>query len=839
MDSKTVYLFDGTSLAYRAFYAIRDLSTSTGFPTNAIYGFIRMFLKLYKDFKPEYVAVAFDVGKKTFRNELLKEYKANRKPTPDNFKVQLPYIKKFLECLGITVLEKEGYEADDILGTVAKKLASEGHRVFIVTPDKDMRQLIDEKIAVIAISNKTGLKKIYDLETFRKEYGVDPQQIPDLFGLAGDSIDNIPGVPGIGEKTAKKLIADFGSLEGLYENLDELTPKRKELLKKFKEQAFLSRELAKIDTNVPVDVSLEDLKVKEPEGKCLGEILKELEMKSIVEELKKLFPDIDFGEFDEVERSKQISREEVKRKVQPVDLFSNPEVALIHDVDPIVAVDEGYVKIDFEEIPDFLPERGKIYTFNLKSLYHRMGERIKKFPFVDLSICEYLLNPLQKGYSSKDILQRRLGIMSLDDIKDYAHHTLDTGREILKELKKEGLEKLYREIELPLIYVLYKMEKRGVLFDREYLEGFGRELDEKSKDIEREIFEIAGEEFNLNSPKQLANILFEKLRLKPLKRTKSGYSTDVETLTSLALEGHKIAELLLEYRKLTKLNSTFVKGILKHMDKEGRVHTTFIQTGTATGRLSSAEPNLQNLPVSDEISKKIRYAVTAPEGYTLVWADYSQIELRVLAHLSGDEKLIEAYRKGRDIHTETASHLFGVSPDGVDEKLRRVAKTVNFGIIYGMSPHGLSERLGIPVKEAEEYIERYFEKFPRVKDYIENTLKEAYEKGYVKTIFGRVRPLPELRSSNRNIRNFGERAAVNATIQGSAADIMKLAMVKLYKKLEKLGAYMVLQVHDEIVIEAPEEKAEEIVKTVRETMENVIELLVPLTVDVNVGKHWS
>ena len=837
MDSKTVYLFDGTSLAYRAFYAIRDLSTSTGFPTNAIYGFIRMFLKLYKDFKPEYVAVAFDVGKKTFRNELLKEYKANRKPTPDNFKVQLPYIKKFLECLGVTVLEKEGYEADDILGTVAKKLASEGHRVFIVTPDKDMRQLIDEKIAVIAISNKTGLKKIYDLETFRKEYGVDPQQIPDLFGLAGDSIDNIPGVPGIGEKTAKKLIADFGSLEGLYENLDELTPKRKELLEKFKEQAFLSRELAKIDTNVPVDVSLEDLKVKEPEGKCLGEILKELEMKSIVEELKKLFSDIDFGEFDEVERSKQISREEVKRKVQPVDLFSNPEVALIHDVDPIVAVDEGYVKIDFEEIPDFLPERGKIYTFNLKSLYHRMGERIKKFPFVDLSICEYLLNPLQKGYSSKDILQRRLGIMSLDDIKDYAHHTLNTGREILKELKKEGLEKLYREIELPLIYVLYKMEKRGVLFDREYLEGFGRELDEKSKDIEREIFEIAGEEFNLNSPKQLANILFEKLRLKPLKRTKSGYSTDVETLTSLALEGHKIAELLLEYRKLTKLNSTFVKGILKHMDKEGRVHTTFIQTGTATGRLSSAEPNLQNLPVSDEISKKIRYAVTAPEGYTLVWADYSQIELRVLAHLSGDEKLIEAYRKGRDIHTETASHLFGVSPDGVDEKLRRVAKTVNFGIIYGMSPHGLSERLGIPVKEAEEYIERYFEKFPRVKDYIENTLKEAYEKGYVKTIFGRVRPLPELRSSNRNIRSFGERAAVNATIQGSAADIMKLAMVKLHTKLK--NAYMVLQVHDEIVIEAPEEKAEEIVKTVRETMENVIELLVPLTVDVNVGKHWS
>ncbi|WP_163328128.1 DNA polymerase I [Desulfurobacterium thermolithotrophum] len=836
MSKKTIYLFDGTSLAYRAYYAIKDLSTSKGFPTNAIYGFIRMFLKLYKDFKPNYIAVAFDVGKKTFRSKLLKEYKANRKPTPDSFKLQLPYIKKFLECLGITILEKEGFEADDILGTAAKKFASEGYRVFVVTPDKDMRQLIDEKISVIAI-NKTGQKEIYDLESFKKKYGIEPEQIPDFFGLVGDSVDNIPGVPSVGEKTAQKLIAEFGNLENLYKNLSKLTSKRREVLEKFKEQAFLSRELAKIKKNVPIEISLENLKVKEPQGKCLGEFLKELEMRSIVSELKKLFPSIDFGEFDKFKKSKKLSKEEFKRKIQPADLFSTPEVAVIHDFERVIAINEGYVEVDFKEIEEFLPERGKIYTFDLKSLYHKVGEKLRNFSFIDLSVCEYLLNPLQKNYSSKDILKKRLGVVSLEEVKDYVHYTLDIGKEILNELKKEGLENLYESIEHPLTFVLYKMEKRGVLFDKEYLENFGKELDRKSKEIEKKIFEIAGEEFNLNSPKQLSRVLFEKLKLKPLKKTKSGYSTDVETLTALALKGHKIAEFLLEYRKLTKLNSTFVKGILKHMDEDGRVRTTFIQTGTATGRLSSAEPNLQNLPVSDEISKKIRYAVTAPSGYNLIWADYSQIELRILAHLSQDEKLLEAYRKGRDIHTETASYLFGVSAEEVDEKLRRIAKTVNFGIIYGMSPHGLSERLGISVEEAEKYIERYFEKFPKVKEYIENTLREAYEKGYVKTVFGRKRPLPELKSSNKNIKSFGERAAVNATIQGTAADIMKLAMVKLYEKLK--DAYMVLQVHDEIVIEALEEKTEEIKKTIKETMENVVKLSVPLTVDVKVGKHWS
>jgi DNA polymerase-1 len=836
MLEKKVFLFDGTSLAYKAFYAIRGLSTSKGFPTNAIYGFIRMFLKLYKDFKPEYLAVAFDVGRKTFRTELLKEYKANRRPTPDNFKVQLPYIKKFLKCFGALVLEKEGYEADDILGTLAKKLSSEGLKVFIVTPDKDMRQLIDENVTVVAISSKTGEKKVYDLETFRKEYGIEPSQIPDLFGLAGDSVDNIPGVPGIGEKGALRLIAEYGNLENLYENLHKLTPKRRETLKKFKEQAFLSRELAKVNTEVPLEISLDELKLKEPSGKCLGELLKELEMKSIFSELQKLFPSLDFGG-EELEKSKRIPLEEIEKGVLSLDLFSQPELALIGGETLIVATSKGFSEVSPKELFKILPLKGKIYTFDLKSLYHRLGDGLKKYPLLDLSIGQYLLNPLLKGYSATDVLQERLGVMGIGDVRDYSHYVVKIGREILSEIKREGLEKLYKEVELPLTYVLYRMEKRGVLFDREYLESFGRELDEEAERLKREIFEIAGEVFNVNSPKQLAKVLFEKLGLKPIKKTKSGYSTDVETLTSLAVQGYKIAELLLEYRKLTKLSSTFVKGILKHMDDSGRVHTTFIQTGTATGRLSSAEPNLQNLPVSDEISKKIRHAVTAPDGYTLVWADYSQVELRILAHLSGDEKLIKAYREGKDIHTETAKRLFKVSE--VTEELRRVAKTVNFGIIYGMSPHGLSERLRIPVKEAEEYINRYFEEFPGVKEYIERTLKEAYSKGYVRTLFGRKRPLPELSSSNYNVRSFGERAAVNATIQGTAADIMKMAMVKLFGKLEELGAYMILQVHDEIVVEAPNEKLEEVKELLKETMENVVKLSVPLTVEVSSGKHWS
>ncbi|WP_457680818.1 DNA polymerase I [Thermovibrio sp.] len=831
-----VFLFDGTGLAYRAFYAIRKLTTSKGFPTNAIFGFIRMFLKLIKEHEPRYAAVVFDAGKKTFRTKMYKAYKANRKETPDEFKVQLPYIKKFLECLGLKVLEVEGYEADDIIGTLAKKLSKEGYEVYIITSDKDMRQLINERVKVISIGHKGNLK-LYDLTKFKEEYGIEPGQIPELFGLSGDQVDNIPGVPGIGEKTALKLIREFNSLEELYKNLEKLTPKRRETLEKFKEQAFLSRELAKVKTDVPIKINPEVLKVKEPDGKCLGELLAELEMRSTAKEIKKLFPKLSLSA-REVKRAKEVKKEEIKELLRPKELFSQTAGSLVElEGEFFVSTQGKFARVKREEVLETLKGAGRVYCTNLKELYHLLGEKIRELPFFDLSLGYYLLNPLLKDYSPEGILKHYLEVPEVEEPKELFHYLIEIGEKVEKELKNKELYFLYEKLEKPLSFVLYKMEKRGVPFDENYLKELERELSKKEEELKREIFKLAGEEFNLNSPKQLGKVLFEKLGLKPLKKTKSGYSTDTETLTTLALEGHRIGELLLEYRKTSKLLSTFVKGILKRMDSEGRVHTKFIQTATATGRLSSTEPNLQNLPVSDDFSKRIRQAVKAPQGRTLVWADYSQIELRILAHLSKDEKLIDAFLKGEDIHSETAKLLF--KKEEISPAERRAAKTVNFGIIYGMSPHGLSERLGIPLSEAKNFIERYFETFPKVKEFIEKTLKEAYQKGFVKTLFGRIRPLPELKERNYRVRSFGERAAVNAVIQGTGADIIKRAMVELEERLKEFNAQMILQVHDEIVVEAPKEVSKEVEETLKETMEKAVELSVPLKVKVESEERWS
>jgi len=833
---KRALLFDGTGLAYRAFYAIKGLTTSKGFPTNAVFGFIRIFLRLLKEYRPSYAAVAFDVGKKTFRTEMMESYKANRRPTPDAFKQQLPYIKKFLECLGIKVIEVEGYEADDVIATLADRLAEEGFEVLVVTSDKDMRQIISDRVKIISISHG-GAQKLYDREKFKEEYGIEPEQLPEVFGLSGDSIDNIPGVPGIGEKTALKLIKEFKTLEGLYENLEALPPKRRETLEKFKEQAFLSRELARVERRAPIKIAPEELKVKEPDGKCLSELLSQLEMRGTAKEIKKLFPNLELSG-GKVEEGEESTPEEIANLLKPKDLFTKGEGCLILKGNKaLIAAGKKYSTVEPRRAKEILKEAGRVYTFSLKELYHRLGDEARELPLFDVSLGYYLLNPLLKNYSAEALLKEHLKSAEIKAIESVAHHGIALGREVIKRLKKEGLWELYSRIEKPLSFVLYKMEKRGVLFNTKALEELGRELQQKQEELKGRIFEIAGEEFNINSPKQLGKILFEKLGLKPLKRTKSGYSTDVETLTTLALEGAEIAQLLLEYRKLSKLEGTFVRGILKHVGEDGRVHTRFLQTATATGRLSSAEPNLQNLPVSDEFSRRIRHSVIAPPGHTLVWADYSQVELRILAHLSGDEKLIEAFREGKDIHTETAKHLFGAQE--VDEKMRRVAKTVNFGIIYGMSPHGLADRLGIPLKEAEEFIERYFKNFPRVKEFLDRTLKEAYKRGYVKTLFGRRRPLPELKDRNYHVRSFGERAAVNAAIQGTAADIMKMAMVELYEPLRELSAHMVLQVHDELVVEAPTDRVKEVKELLKEKMEGVVELSAPLKVDVKEGEHWD
>ncbi len=835
---KRVYLFDGTGLAYRAFYGIKkDLSTTEGFPTKAIFGFIRIFLKLYKKFKPQYAAVAFDVGKKTFRNEISSAYKANRKPTPDKFKVQIPMIKEFLKCFGVKVLEAEGYEADDVLATLAKELAKGDYEVFIITSDKDIRQVINEKVKVISISPQTGKEELYDLERFLRDYGVEPSKLPEVFGLSGDSTDNIPGVPGIGEKTAAKLIKEFGSLEGIYENLSKLTLKKRELLEKHKEQAFLSRELAKVNYQVPIKVKPEDLKVREPDGKCLGELLTKLEMRSTAQEIKKIFPKLRFST-GSLKEGKEVSLKEIKELLSPKSLFSFQEAALVlTEKGAVVATQGCFSLVEEKKAKELLKGAKEVFTFNAKEVYHRLGRKAKELPLFDISLAYYLINPLLKNYSYENLIKEFLKSVEIEKPERFSHYAVNFGREVKERLKKENLLKLYQEVEFPLSYILFEMEERGVPIDREHLERIGKELSEKLKEIEEEIFKIAGYRFNINSTKQLSKLLFEELGLKPLKKTKSGYSTDVETLTTLALEGHKIAKLLLEYRKTSKLKSTYIDGLLKHLEENGRVHTKFLQTSTATGRLSSIEPNLQNLPTGDPLSKKIRQAVRAEEGFTLVWADYSQIELRILAHLSQDEKLIEAFKEGRDIHSETAKHLF--KSKEVSEEMRRVAKTVNFGIIYGMSPHGLSERLGIPFQEAQEFIDKYFKTFPKVKEFIEETIKEAYEKGYVVSLFGRRRPLPELKDRSYHVRSFGERAAVNAVIQGSAADIMKLAMVNLSRELAKFEAYMLLQVHDEIVIETRDETTEQVKERVKETMEKAVELSVPLEVKVEAGKRWS
>jgi len=830
---KKVYLIDGTSLAYRAYYAIKGLSTSKGFPTNAVFGFVRIFLKLLKELQPEYALVAFDAGKTTFRKELHKEYKANRRATPDDFKSQLPFIKRFLECLGVKTLELPGYEADDIIGTLAKKLKEKGFKVVIVTPDKDMKQLLSEGVEILIPPKKSEKPKKLRAETFEKETGLKPEQIPDLFGLAGDKTDNIPGVPGVGEKTAAKLLKQFGNLEGIYRNLNELPPKLREKLKEHEREAFLSRELAKIETEAPVDVEPEELKLKEPRGECLGELLKELEMKSVEKELKKLYPNLTFG--PALPPGKEVKPEEFEKELKG-DLFSRPKIALFAKEGQLYLGSEGkFCRVSPEEGLKLLKRCGTVVLFNQKELYHLLGEELQKLPTFDASLALYLLNPLLKDYSPETVGSYLLkGEVKLPQ---HLHHLTEVEKPLKEGLKERGLTRLYEEVELPLSLVLYRMEKRGVPFDRKALEELQKELEAKAEELQARIHELAGEAFNINSPKQLSQVLFEKLGLKPLKKTKSGYSTDVETLTTLALEGHEIARLLLEYRKTTKLLSTFVRGILERIDRNGRVHSRFVQTGTATGRLSSVNPNLQNLPVSDPVSVRVRNAVKAPEGKVLVWADYSQVELRILAHFSEDPNLIEAFREGKDVHLETAKRLFPGRE--ITPQLRRVAKTVNFGLIYGMSPHGLAERLNIPLKEAEEYVELYFKNFPKVKEFIEETVKRAYREGEVRTLLGRVRPLPELRERNYHLRSFGERAAVNAVIQGTAADVMKLSMVKMEERLSKLNAALLLQVHDEVVVETPKEAAEEVAQTVKETMEKAVELLVPLEVEVKVGERWS
>lgn len=893
-DKPSLYLIDGNSYIYRAYYAIRGLSTSKGLPTNAIYGFTNMLLKVVREKKPDYIAIAFDSPAPTERHRLFEEYKAQRPKAPNELVYQIPYIKKIVDAFRIPVLEIEGYEADDILATLAKKGEREGLDVTIVTGDKDIFQIIGPNIKTY----DTMKDKIYQEKDVLKRFGVLPDKVVEVMGLMGDTIDNIPGVPGIGEKTAIELIKEFGSIENLLKNLDKVRkPKLREALQKNKEIARLSRSLATIHTDLPLKVDLRDFSIKEPDNESLLHILKELEFTSL---LKLLTPHaaLETKEYititSEEDFLKLIERVKKSREFS-IDLETTGKDPMLAGIVGIsislepnkayyIPVGHSLISVRERVYPESYHQLKRDYVLNiLKPILEdekikKVGQNIKYEMVVlrnygiklkgisfDTMIASYLLNPIKPVHNLENIAleyldykvltyeevvgkgKKQIGFekVPIDMATKYSCEDSDITlrlKGILEPLIEEkGLKTLFYDVEMPLVEVLAEIEMSGFKIDKELFHKMSKDIEGQLNSIIERIYFLAGEEFNINSPKQLAEVLFKKLKLKPTKRTKTGYSTNVEVLQELALQ-HELPKEILEYRNLFKIKSTYLDTLPDLINpKTGRVHTSLNQTVTATGRLSSSEPNLQNIPIRGELGKRIREAFIAEKGNLLLSADYSQIELRILAHMAQDEILIEAFKKGEDIHTRTATEIFNLPPESITPDMRRQAKTVNFGIIYGISPYGLSIELGITPSQAKDLIDKYFERHKGVKGFIEKNLEEAKLKGYVTTILCRQRPIPELMSPNSMVRQLGERLAINTPIQGSAADLIKLAMVNISKRLNKMDsrAMMILQIHDELVFEFPEEELDQVKKVVKEEMEGVIEFSVPIKVDIGVGRNWS
>lgn len=859
-----IVLIDGNSLLHRAFHALPLLETKTGRYTNAVYGFVTMLLRLLDREKPDYLLVAFDKGKKTFRHQMYTEYKGTRKKSAPELAQQFATVREVVNALGLSYLEMDEYEADDILGAYAKKAAAEGKNALIVTGDKDALQLVEDRVNVLYTKRGISQTERCDVSFIEEKYGVSPTQLIDVKALMGDNSDNIPGVPGVGEKTALKLIKAYGNLAGVYEHLGEVSGKKLlENLTNFKEQAELSYELGRIATDIGDLGELEDYRFKGLDKKSAAGIFQELEFTTLV---KKMGMD-PVPVVNEKKPAKALKYELVtlddldewrsfmdERKSADLSMVLTCEQSLTETSIQKIQVFDGTTLGEF--VP-FMPAPGQTEAF-LKATVHQ-GQKIISLqaktvltlcktwnldlPRVeDLSLMAYLLDAEARAYTTDSL------------IADYANVKLPTDKElwdvlvgyasfpVLKEaLEEEGLWSLYEDLELPLEAVLCDMELHGVRVDMDYLSEMKTKLLKTIEGIEKEIFELSGEPFNINSPKQLSKILFETLELKPLKKTKTGYSTDAEVLEKLK-DDHPIVSLVLDYRKWGKLNSTYVEGLLEQGSrKDGVIHTSYNQTVTATGRLSSTDPNLQNIPVRTEASKLIRRAFKpVEEGNILMAADYSQIELRVLAHLSGDEKMTQAYIDNKDIHTSTASEVFDIPMDMVNKAMRRKAKAVNFGIVYGISDFGLARDLNIPVYEAKEYIETYFERYPGVKAFIDNTITEAKTSGEVRTMLNRKRKIRNINSSNFNARSGAERMAMNTPVQGSAADIIKIAMLLVDEALKKEGlkAKMILQVHDEIILELPAEELEAAATLLRRCMEDAYKMSVPLTVDMKSGLTW-
>ncbi|MFZ4855154.1 MAG: DNA polymerase I [Desulfuromonadaceae bacterium] len=933
MNAKeTLYLIDGSSYIYRAYFAIRHLSSPSGHPTNAIYGFIQMLLKLLKDHNPKHVAVVFDAGRTTFRTEMYPEYKANRAAMPDDLRQQMGPIREVVRAFNIPALELQGYEADDIIGALAGRFSAQGGNVVVVTGDKDLMQIVTDRVTLLDTmkGKESGIADVIE------RFGVGPELVIDILGLAGDSSDNIPGVPGIGEKTATKLILEFGSLDRLLEHADEVKGKNGERLREFRDQALLSRRLATIECNVPLDVDIETLTAREPDQEALNQFFKKFGFTSLIKELTGTAT-LSTEEYHTVTRAETL--ESLISALESAGEFAfdlettslDPRLAEIVGLSFSFADHEAYYipvgHVTTSPLPNppplgegtlfsssaenngslfsspFRPlgvQRGEIgrgETFapgqlprsivlnRLRPLFEnaalrKVGQNIKfdmevlannginlAGVWFDTMLASYVLNPSRQGHGLDALAQEHLNhrMVSYSDVtgsgknqKNFSEVDIEAASRYACEdadatwllrrkfeplLTSSLLDTLFHTLEMPLVPILSAMENHGVLLDSALLAGLSNDFAGRMASLEERVFAIAGVRFNLNSPKQMGEVLFEKMGLQTGKKTKgkSGWSTDNEVLTALA-EEHEIARLIVEYRGIAKLRSTYSDALPRLVNpKSGRVHTSYNQTVTNTGRLSSSEPNLQNIPIRSEEGRMIRHAFIAPPDHVILSADYSQIELRVLAHLSGDKVFCHAFANDEDIHTRTAAEVFGLFPGMVTPEMRRQAKTINFGIIYGQGPFSLAKQLGIARKTAEEFITAYRERHSGAMEYLDSCIRLAEESGYVTTILGRRLPIPDIHSSNGNVLAFARRNAINYPIQGSAADIIKAAMIRVDSRIrqELLNSRLIMQVHDELVFEVPENELVKMEQLVEEEMEHAVAARVPLKVDISYGANWS
>lgn len=866
--SDKIVLIDGHSILNRAFYGLPDLTNAEGLHTNAIYGFLTIMFKMLEEEKPEYLTVAFDVSAPTFRHQMYADYKGTRKPMADELREQVPVIKEVLQSMKIKVIEQAGLEADDLLGTLAKRFSDDGMEVTLISGDRDLLQLATDKVKIRIPKTRQGRTEVEDYYAadVKERYQVTPREFIDVKALMGDASDNIPGVPSIGEKTATKIIAEYGSIEAAYEHADELKPPRaSKALKEHYDLAQLSKELATIEVAAEIPFELEAAKFEDMYNEEAYALFQRLQFKNLLKRFEVTAPThaVEDGFTVITDKTQADAVFEQARGQKTVGAFCFRDTA---NVLPLFAAmaDMGGIGIAFSDehaycikvgndiTSEYLMEQlrqtaqhaGTFSMFDIKEQMQYLVELPENRCF-DVTVAAYLLNPLKNDYNYSDVAHEYLNLIieskCSDEIKVcYQAYIAYASVEPLRQrLKDADMESLFKEIEMPLVFTLHDMEENGVRIEGEALHFYGEQLGSKIVELEKEIYQAAGQAFNINSPKQLGVVLFEDLKLPSGKKTKTGYSTAADVLDKLAPDYPIVAQIL-EYRQLTKLKSTYADGLANYIGEDGRIHGKFNQTITATGRISSTEPNLQNIPIRMELGRLIRKVFIPEQDFVFVDADYSQIELRILAHCSGDKALINAYKEAKDIHRITASQVFHIPFDEVTDLERRNAKAVNFGIVYGISSFGLSQDLSITRKEAAKYIDKYFETYPGIKTFLDDTVKHAKEMGYVVTLFGRRRPIPELKSSNFMQRSFGERVAMNSPIQGTAADIMKIAMIAVNQELKEscMKSRLVLQVHDELLVEAHQDEVEQVKAILKKQMEQAASLDVPLEVDMHVGQNW-